>query len=304
MSKRVEIKKQHTSVNLNKPHDLNKSYCQHKYPLLKEILVSAKEALLLLKKKPKYLALSAVSDLLFFFFYGFILSKLFNKTTEYMYAFANKMTLYSLQNPMSPPFSMAAISETGASGLLLNIILLFILIIISIYFIYCFFQGFSWAFARKIIDGKTDNYKFVSHFFFINLFWFGLYLIYKIINYGLSLSYMLRTKAEASPTGVFSIALLCILAYFAFISYSLQDKNANTKTVFRFGIRRFPQIILSYIFVILVFVLLDLILKLISFGGAVLFVVCGIILLPTAFLWARIYLMQAMGKLYLLHTNK
>jgi len=286
--------------------DKNKIKKQHKYHLLKGIFGSAKEALLLLKRNPKYLILSAVSDLLFFFFYGFILSKLFNKTTEYMYTFANRMTLYSLQNPMSPPFSMSAISETGASGLLLNIILLFIIIIISTYFVYCFFQGFSWAFARKIIDGigeKTDSYRFVISFFFINLFWFSLYIIYKIINYGLSLSYMLKTKAETSPTGIFSVILFLILAYFVFISYSLQDKNKGIKEIFRFGIRRFPQVIFSYIFVILIFVLLDLILKLISFGGIVSFIICGIILLPTAFLWARLYMIQIIGKIYSVHTN-
>lgn len=177
-----------------------------------------------IKAEPLYFVISMFFDFCYLFFQGFVLGYLAN---QILYNFNELSKRIVPETPKLVEFSQT-ISEIlkGApqtDALLYNIAGLALANMIFFYVIYNFFQGFSWSYCHKLWGHKTRGY--VKHFFYINIFWIALWILYQ------PLDFLNIASVEFGIKNIYYITLglmgvfWAVWIYFAFTSYS-KRKNA------------------------------------------------------------------------------
>jgi len=251
------------------------------------------------------IVLSAISlDIMFVFLYGFIASKLFAKVMEYV----NAIGLLVAQNSgmvMDKIFQNGIINTITSTPELVfyfkRLAVLVFLNIIIFYLIYSLLHGWCW----KLLSAKirANKFNYLKQFFLINLLWLPFFLIQQ----SLSLFIDLRNTAIKSinpltvlGTNYTSYILLFVIVYFALISYALIGKfkvKEVIKKTFVIGIKKFPQILLAYISLMVVFIAINYLWFLtvkINYG---LSLFLSIILLFTAFSYTRFMILNSINNI-------
>ncbi len=182
----------------------------------------------------------------------------------------------------------------------LNIIFKFIALMIAVTFVlWVIFQGIIWFISHKIAAGEKHQ-----HFF---MFWknFALqsipfYLI-SITWIFLSVRLLFSVKTSMAPLmsetvlNFIFLLFVCITWYFGALSYTITTRHPylNVRTAFVYGVRKFPQVIQTVLFLFALFFVIDRFLKLPFIkGDAFLLVIMGILILMPAFVFARVMLFK------------
>ncbi|MFH1064274.1 MAG: hypothetical protein V1729_04295 [Candidatus Woesearchaeota archaeon] len=197
---------------------------------------------------------------------------------------------------------------TGLSGLTnnteflyhLNIIFKYIAVMIAVTFVlWVIFQGIIWFISHKITAGKDHQ-----HFF---LFWrnFALqsipFYLLSITFIFLSVRMLFSVKTSMAPIlnetflNFIFLLFIGITWYFGALSYTITTRNPylNVRTALVYGVRKFPQVIQTVLFLVAVFFVIDRFLRLPFIkGDSFLLVILGIIILMPAFVFARIMLFK------------
>jgi len=251
------------------------------------------------------IVLSAISlDIIFVFLYGFIASKLFGKVMEYI----NVIGLIVSQNSgditgriFSNGLINTIISTPEIAFYFKRLAVIILVNIIIFYLIYSLLHGWCW----KILSAKirANKFNYLKQFFIINLFWLPFFLLQQ----ALSLFIDLRNTAIKSinpltvlGTNYTSYIFLFVIVYFALISYALIGKfkvKEVIKKTFVLGIKKFPQILLAYISLMVIFIAINYLWFLtvkINYGISLFL---SIILLFTAFSYSRFMILNSIEKI-------
>jgi len=238
----------------------------------------------LIKKNPVYFIFSCLIDIGFVFILLFVYQFFFEKIMD---NFINLLmmtgrTFYGLaQESLESSILMQQMNSS-----INNIVWWIIGLIISVYFIYSIFQSASWFFAGKTVDKKLIFWDYIKRFFAVNAVW---HIILTVIMYFYVRSVILTNTFKISSgldvIETSSFIFIIILSYFSLISYALIAKlsfRESMKKCFIEGFKRFFSLLPFFVVFALVFLFIDLILKLIFLINDTLMFIAGlIIILPT-----------------------
>lgn len=261
---------------------------------------SFREALDISIKRYQNFLVPILLDVALFILYGAVMGGVFTKAMFYLVqAGYTALSLFSNEPNMSLFDILFSFEETRM--LMVKISFLLIMTISLLFFVYSFTQGIAWAKARDILS-KTKIKKYLHVFFRVNLFWFGIFIFYKIILLFIRLGEVLssRTVIETKTFGEY--VFLLILLYFVFLSYALIKEKTSLldilKKTFKLGILKSYQLLPCYlifgIFLLAVHYLLIIISPVIPSHIAL--ILAMVVLLP-ALTFGRLYLFIQVNKI-------
>ena len=176
-----------------------------------------------------------------------------------------------------------------------NFMILSIALLLIVYILYSFFQGFVCAYSIRL--KKKINLKiYVKRFFKVNIFWYSLFVIYVIIDFVISYFDLVRERygGGGGIAWIFNIILVAII-YFAFINYTLLDEEktlTSIKKSFGLGTKKILSFGFGYLFIALTLFILNLMLSVISTINTTLFVLLGIVLVMPILIFFRVLLKE------------
>lgn len=254
-----------------------------------------KKSLEVVKKNQGLLVFSALLDVLFFIFYGFLTAPFFetivrqinflgttlqSQAAEYTRTFANNPSIINLlfTDPVLKPSTYELLTAYLIVGLI-------------IYALYVSMQSVNWTIARTMVGKKEEVGKYMKKFAKVNITWFLLFVVYHFIDVIASLKATVQAgEVITQPTnalGIFAIIFLILIGYFALISYNVLD----VKKSFKEG-RKLKKHLPVFLIIAAVFLILNYILTLTPKLGAASNFLIGIILVLPAITWARVYLTE------------
>ncbi|PIU02560.1 MAG: hypothetical protein COT55_02840, partial [Candidatus Diapherotrites archaeon CG09_land_8_20_14_0_10_32_12] len=254
-----------------------------------------------IRKNPSYIVVPFFIDLLFLFVffivYNFFLGNIMKKVISLL-----MLTGESLQGLTQANVALNVLSnQQQMNSLIINIGFWIGGLAVLTYAIYCISQGINWFIAHKMFKIKTKPAEYVKRFFTLNFVW---YLIVMIIIYfyvkAVIYTQVLRTPSNLGTVSVFSLMLVAVICYFAFISYALIKKYGfidSIKKSFSLATKEFSTIACMYILFILGFVLIDIILKLIFIISTTLMIIVGIILIFPVIAYMRLVIISVVEDL-------
>jgi len=270
--------------------------------LKKDILIKGfAESYKAVKKRPRYLAVPFLFDLpfliVFFFVYYFFLGKIMDQIISLL-----MLTGKAFQGITQNEISLNILANQQQMNSLIMSIGFWILgLAVLGYVLYCIFQVLSWFIAHKVLEIKTNFKEYIKRFFAVNFIW---YVITLIIAYfyvkAVIFTQVLRIPSNLGTVSTFSVILLIILSYFAFISYVLIKKYSfvdSIKKSFSLGTKEFPTIASMYILLILGFALIEGLLWLLFMISTTLMIIVGMILIFSFIAYARLVIISVVESL-------
>ncbi|MBU4283881.1 MAG: hypothetical protein KJ968_02130, partial [Nanoarchaeota archaeon] len=239
----------------------------------------------------------------FFIIYYFFFENIMNKVISLL-----MLTGETLQGLTQTDIALNFLSnQQQMNSLIINIGFWIFGLAALTYFIYCLFQGINWFIAHKMFKIKTKPADYIKRFFAVNFVW---YLMVVIIIYfyvkAVIYTQVLRNPSNLGTVSTFSVILLIVLCYFAFISHALIKKHCFLKSIkgsFSLGIKEFLTIASMYILFILGFALIDVLLRLLFMISTTLMVIVGIILIFPFIAYARLVIISVIGNLIKTKNN-
>jgi len=252
--------------------------------MLKNHLKTLKQTLILLIKKPFYLVVPILWDIVFLLFVGF---------------FGN----YFLILKAGPILEKVALLKGGSSvdsiltqqmqltPLTNQILWIFMQFFIVILILMIIFKGINWFLALRCCGVKADFKKYVLNFSIMSILWFLVNIIIGIIF----LKLFMRISQQL--TALIVIILFLINCYFLFIGYVIGSehglKEICKKTILT-GIKDFKKIFWAYFVIIVLFAIVNYILRLFSLIGFGALMIAGFILVMPLVVYSRVYLVGIM----------
>jgi hypothetical protein len=222
-------------------------------------------SLKLMGKSLHYVAYSVASDILFFVIFGMVFVAIQTRLLQYV----NNLVVM-LENDVSS-LSQLLVDKTLAAELFLNqpdfaynlseAFRWLTILLVAVYLIWGFFQGFAWMSCMKIIDRGWDReFTYILRFFVTSLVWMSLFyaFVYTWIKQSVlaSLS-MFPSISQDFITGLFTSSSLA-MCYFAIASFALM-KNTNINNTLQktilFGISKYARLVPRF-FIAVVLVML------------------------------------------------
>ncbi|MBN1544089.1 hypothetical protein JW898_01350 [Candidatus Woesearchaeota archaeon] len=174
------------------------------------------------------------------------------------------------------------------------------IMIISSFALWLVFQGISWYIAYRMSSGPKHRLSFLVFwknfaleslpFYLLSIVW--IFLSIRVL-FAIKIS-MVPLMSEGTLNFLFVLMIL-ITWYFGTLCYTLARRDAwqNFRQCFVYGIMRFPKVIQSFLFMAVLFIVIDLFLR-IGFIRSDPFVlmVIGTILFMPAVVFARILLFR------------
>jgi len=199
------------------------------------------ETLKLIKNNLLLFATAIIVDITFFIAYGFYTARIIDKIIAHATLITNKLSVIMAEQPTG---LLKHLFDADIKPITIKLGLLIILLFAITYVIYCIFQGTSWWFTTKIA-GKKDTYRdYLLGFARINLIWMAGYIIYKILDFTLSLRFVLLQKIIENTTntgGKILFAAALLLGITAFFSYP----TLKTGTLFKTPLKKSLPILLA-----------------------------------------------------------
>jgi hypothetical protein len=253
-------------------------------------------ALRRISKNPSLLVAAGILDVMFFFVLGFITRPINVKIMDYIIIIGT--TISEKAPSMVRGESVIAMirGDFLMSSLLNRLLVLFVILAFAVFLVYLFFQAVVWKMSSRIAGRKMHIYAYMKEFFLVNIFWMILFIIYHL----LSLFAELR-EASLRPFDIqvsnafanFTVLLLLVIAYFAFISYTLIGKyrtKDKLRKSFWLGTRRIKYILPAFGLIAAVIYAFGNLAQLALMAGPGLMIAVGIFTIIPAMTWARIYL--------------
>jgi hypothetical protein len=194
--------------------------------------------------------------------------------------------------------------------LLFLVVLLFlfrysdILYIWAVIFIdYALFQGLSWWWCHRKIS-TTRFLRFYSKFFGMSLLYACFFALFFILNYfiikiPLINIFFSRVQQESYMVGVFYV-LVGFTLYFSSLSYVFISNDSFFRAIgkaFTLGVRRTLRIWVMYIFIIVLFVMLNYLLVLTDFIHTYVTMVTGFIVLFPLLTFCRLFIIYSIRRI-------
>lgn len=241
-------------------------------------------------KNKKWVLLSSLMDLLFFFAYGFATAPIYRKLVEYINvigSFAGE----AIQTATRESRSMSTILlDPAIKSYFYDMVWLLIILLITVYVLYCLFQAFNWKIALQLTGKKIKYLDYLKKFAMINIIWFVLFVAYYLLGFAIDIrKAIISAVMQISPSSMLNILLtffLIIIAYFAVISYV----KISLKKSFFIGKSKIRQLLPSILIIAIYILVLNIILALLTQVNVILAIVLGLILFIPAITLARIYI--------------
>lgn len=216
-----------------------------------------------------------VLEAFFFIFYGFVRAGLFTKLLEYLSALG---------------ISFIRTSNLASSGQILSLALV---TIVSLFLIYCVFQGTIWWLCHWLLKVKEDYSSYLLSFSRVSLWWGLLILIYNIISLAVFIRSTVSKQPESTATIVLLNIFLAVIAYFAVISYSTRPHSIRKSVVI--GVKDSIFIIPYFVIVAAVFAALYFALSAVQ-ASYIASLILQIVLVLPALAVSRMYLISALRR--------
>ena len=252
----------------------------------------------ILNNNPRCIIFSLIFDLLFFVIYGVVSLAIFNIITDkanilLQIASSNKDSINQLIAEGKNLFQ-AMMLQPGFTSSFKAILLLSLILMVSIYLIYCIFQSLNWRIARNLTGSKFRVSEFMKSFFKINILWFVLFYLGLFFERIIGIVLILSSKKQ--DTGVIALIIAVLIAYFAFISYALLGKKGAIKQSFVKGFKDFLIFIPMYFIIALMFFIINYVLLFAQQTNYIFMVVLGFLLFLPALAWARVFICLVVNK--------
>jgi len=174
------------------------------------------------------------------------------------------------------------------------------IMIISSFALWLVFQGISWYIAHRMASDPRHRLQFLVFwknfaleslpFYFLSIVW--IFLSIRVL-FAIKIS-MVPFMSEGTLNFLFVLFVL-VTWYFGTLCYTLPSRNAwqNFRQCFAYGILRFPKVIQSFLAMTVIFIIIDLFLR-ISFirDDPFVLMVIGTVLFMPAVVFARILLFR------------
>jgi hypothetical protein len=121
--------------------------------------------------------------------------------------------------------------------------------------IWIIFKGISWYQTHKIIGNKIKPKEFAIKFLISSVFWYVLGIVSIMIVGYLNYLIFLTQSANNTKLAFLMLGLILLVAYFGAISYCLPSKTKIIRTSFVLGVKKFKQILPSYLLSLIVYAL-------------------------------------------------
>ena len=251
----------------------------------------------IIKANPFYVLFPVLTDILFVMWYGFVRANIGGKIVEYVQAFSAVVMQNAggvMRNYFLHGFSGALQTDPQIRFYMNKILLLYVLLALSIYLVYCFFQGISWKLSFNLTGKKIGFYDFMKKFFLLNIVWGLIFVVYAFTSFIADFGRMVSERQGveiAGSIGPISIIILVVLVYFSTISYSLIGEDNIRKTLkktFYLGLRKIMTTAQAYTAIIIVIIIINYLLKFafqVSYGAMMLF---GLLVFMPSITWARV----------------
>ena len=229
-----------------------------------------------------------VIDLIFFVVLGFVTAPLFDRIVLYAQSYFG-----SLAGPQLVDASLRG--ESLINPLLLKLFLLYFILLLTFYAIYCLFQGFSWGLAARMFDVPLSEY--LRKFAVANMLWVPLYGVIHMLDLA-----QLFQSAAAERFGLeapnlipaIMVTLSLLLIYFAFTDYALlMASNLSLRKRIAFAFRNGRIFLPIFFFFGLLFFAGNAVLLWVFSRSAVAGMVIGIVILLPLFSFFRLVLNSA-----------
>ncbi|MDD5086210.1 MAG: hypothetical protein PHV16_00490 [Candidatus Nanoarchaeia archaeon] len=252
------------------------------------------DAFILIKKNPLYFFIPVLIDITFifafFFVYHFFLSKIMNNFFSLL-----MMTGNSIQGIIEEsPESVLLMHQMNSA--ITTIIWWVIGLIISAYFIYSIFQSASWFFAGKIVHKKLMFWHYIKKFFAVHIIW---HIAFILISYfyvrSVLLTDIFKISSSLGYVRPISMFFIIILTYFSLISYALIAEKGFRKSIkgcFVIGFKRFFILICFFAVFAVIFLIIDILLRIIFLISDSAMLIIGIIIIFPIITYFRIVLIS------------
>jgi len=246
----------------------------------------------LMSHKPLFLY-SVLFDLLFLFLAGLVNMVLVKKLTSIMYIIGGLLSKASLDagaGAGGAPSLFGLLSAARAWGYVAQFAVLFLVWVLGLYFLYCFFHGLSWRLAYGMTGRPRALLAFTKQFFRVNIVWYALFIILNAILF--VVSYLTTSIAKKSEVSVHWLwyAPFLLLLYIALVSYSRSEETGTrSNDALRLAWTGKRKLFPAYLLILLLFAVIDIILFGVSYLGQIPLVIVGFLLFVPAFTAARVY---------------
>ena len=236
-----------------------------------------------------YVPASAVLDVLFLVFYGFMTAPVFDKLTEHVIVVGTLVTeQVGTVAGRARPAVIDALFQPPVSRYTWQFFALLVLLAVVIFVLFCVFQGLAWFAASRLAGSKMCWRKYLLAFARINLLWAGIYFLWQCADTILKLRGIAVAKmmGQAIPeSGIAMPFLLGVVAYFAVISYPLLE----IRRAFMVGVRKIAILLPPAVIVVLQFVICNYLLNKLAAINPKLSFIAGAIVLLVLLAWTRAY---------------
>lgn len=175
------------------------------------------------KERPLLAALGSITDALFFISLGLFTSPISVVMVEQVSKIAQEFSFGVAQE--QPELFNVLASSNITFALAINLVLYFAVI----FALYALIQGTSWFIAKKYFT-DAPYVRSILTFAKINIFWFALFIVYKLLDFVLNLRYRLL---ESLQPGTIDIAGNTMIALF-FIGLGMATFAYSSEKTFKF----------------------------------------------------------------------
>lgn len=225
------------------------------------LFLNVKKSFSLLNRSKLLFLFSMLSDLIFFAVFLFAFASFQIKIMEHVSVLFQiaENSLGQLQSLTSANIVDLLTQQPDFAYHLASAFRLLAILMVTIYFVWGFFQGTAWMFCMRIIYARWKKaLSYFGKFFFVSFVWISLF--YAFVYTWVKLSVYAKFSAFAVVSQNFVSALFAVstilLAYFSLISLGLLKTN-SLKTVFQksifLGIKKWKRIVPMFIIIILAF---------------------------------------------------
>lgn len=237
-----------------------------------------------------YVVASGLMDFLFLFSFGFLTRPVFDKLTEHVIIIG---TLVSEQMRVPAgrvrPAVIDALFLDPARGYTLQFLGLLVVLAVVVFVLFCVFQGLAWWFATSVAGKKTHWRVFLLQFARINMFWFGLYAVWYVVDAILDLRRLVVEKAlgqSALASNTVLLVVLVVLVYLAMLSYPL----LGIRKAVLLGTHRAQTMLPAFILIVVQMLAGNFLVQWVAQVSKLALFILGTVLLVVLLAWSRLYL--------------
>lgn len=183
-----------------------------------------------IKNHPGLLLLAAFIDALFFVFYGFLTGPVSDKIIEQSVMISNELSKQWAAGLKTGLLKLLVMdpAKQYTGKLLMYLALLFLIG----YVIYCIFQAITWTIALRISGHKQRYLSYLRGFFRMNITWFALYILYRLLDIVIDLRFVLVKTFEPAAINILG-GLLETAMVIALLAAIASYPTLRGKTIFK-----------------------------------------------------------------------